>query len=169
MLIPKICRPVRAYNFIGAQNKNIEEDPKESLKLCPFTLLKILRKNLGYGLTKYNSCKNWSPMTIASAVNGSETRRPSIGTFPENFCAALKLNFGWTGLTYGYNVLVHGECYRVMINDFSEPELEEIYAKDLWCQKTGATYNPFVEGNFVAWPPRSCDVTPLSFWESELF
>lgn len=80
----------------------------------------------------------------------------------------------------GNNVTVNGERYRAMINDFFVPELEDVDVDDLWFQQDGATCHTandtinLLKETFgeriisrrgpVAWPPRSCDLTPLDYF-----
>lgn len=80
----------------------------------------------------------------------------------------------------GRNVTVNGERYRGMITDFLWPEIEDLDLGELWFQQDGATchtsrptidllhtkFNNRVISRFgdVAWPPRSCDLTPLDFF-----
>ena len=80
----------------------------------------------------------------------------------------------------GHNVTVNGERYRAMINDFFVPELDDVDVDDLWFQQDGATCHTanatidLLKETFgeriisrrgpVAWPPRSCDITPLDYF-----
>lgn len=80
----------------------------------------------------------------------------------------------------GHNVTVNGERYRAMINDFFVPELKDVDVDDLWFQQDGATCHTandtinLLKETFgeriisrrgpVAWPPRSCDLTPLDYF-----
>lgn len=78
------------------------------------------------------------------------------------------------------HVTVNGERYRVMLEDYLWPELDELDINDMWFQQDGATSHTarvtidLLKGKFgervisrngpVEWPPRSCDLTPLDFF-----
>ena len=75
---------------------------------------------------------------------------------------------------------MNGERYRVMIDDFFLPKMEELDMPDMWFQQDGATCHmaratmtklraafgeQFISRSGpVNWPPRSCDLTPLDFF-----
>ena len=78
------------------------------------------------------------------------------------------------------HVIVNGERYRAMLEDYLCPGLDELDINDMWFQKDGATSTrhasrsiyrktkfgePVISWNGpVEWPPRSCDLTPLDFF-----
>lgn len=80
----------------------------------------------------------------------------------------------------GRNVTVNGERYRLMIDDFFLPKMEELDMPDMWFQQDGATCHTARESmaklraafgeQFISrlgpvnWPPRSCDLTPLDYF-----
>ena len=80
----------------------------------------------------------------------------------------------------GHNITVNGERYRAIINDFFVPDLDDVDVDDLWFQQDGATYHTanekdnYLKKTFgeriisrrgsMAWPPRSCDLTPLNYF-----
>lgn len=80
----------------------------------------------------------------------------------------------------GRNITVNGERYRVMIDDFFMPKMEELDMPDMWFQQDGATCHTARESmaklraafgeQFISrfgpvnWPPRSCDLTPLDYF-----
>ena len=77
------------------------------------------------------------------------------------------------------HVIVNGERYRAMLEDYLWPELDELDINDMWFQQNGATSHTarvtidLLKGKFgervisrngpVEWPLRSCDLTPLDF------
>lgn len=80
----------------------------------------------------------------------------------------------------GRAVTVNGERYRAMITDFLWPIIDQMDVEDIWFQQDGApchTSNATIDllrEKFgervisrraeVAWPPRSCDLTPLDYY-----
>lgn len=80
----------------------------------------------------------------------------------------------------GTALTVNGVRYRAMLNDFFLPSLDDIGAEDMFFQQDGATCHTSGEtmallnenfpgrlisrGSDVAWPPRSCDLTPYDFF-----
>lgn len=99
----------------------------------------------------------------------------------------------WCGLWYGGiigpyffrneagdAVTINSERYNTMLTDFFFPEFDEIDADDLYFQQDGAPPHisrvnmDLLRGKFgeslisrngpTAWPPRSCDLTPLDYF-----
>ncbi|GFW14175.1 putative DD41D transposase [Trichonephila clavipes] len=80
----------------------------------------------------------------------------------------------------GHNVTVNGDRYRAMITNFFIPELNNLDLQELWFQQDGATCHTaratidLLKDTFgdrlisrfgpVNWPPRSCDLTPLTIF-----
>ncbi|GFW36648.1 transposable element Tc3 transposase [Trichonephila clavipes] len=80
----------------------------------------------------------------------------------------------------GHNVTVNGDRYRALITNFFIPELNNHDVQELWFQQDGATCHTaratidLLKDTFgdrlilrfgpVNWPPRSCDLTPLSYF-----
>ena len=80
----------------------------------------------------------------------------------------------------GAAVMVNGERYRAMLNEFLFPKIEENDTDDIWFEQDGATChtanvtidllrtvfeNRIISRNSdVNWPPRSCDLTPLDYF-----
>ena len=80
----------------------------------------------------------------------------------------------------GNSVTVNGSRYRDMLSNFLFPAVEDLGVEGLWFQQNGATCHTaedsirllsskfldrLISGNgTVAWPPRSCDLTPLDFF-----
>ncbi|GFV69208.1 DUF4817 domain-containing protein [Trichonephila clavipes] len=81
----------------------------------------------------------------------------------------------------GHNVTVNGDRYRAMITNFFIPELNNHDVQELWFQQDGATCRTdratidLLKDTFgdrlisrfgpVNWPPRSCDLTPLDYFQ----
>ena len=80
----------------------------------------------------------------------------------------------------GEAVTVNGEHYRAMLNEFLFTKIEEEDIGNIWFQQNGATCHtaeatldvlrPVFKDCIisrranVAWPPRSCDLTPLDYY-----
>ena len=77
-------------------------------------------------------------------------------------------------------VVVNGDRYRAMLNEFLFTKIEEENIGNIWFQQDGATCHPakatldvlrpifedriISGGANVVWPPRSCDLTPLDYY-----
>lgn len=80
----------------------------------------------------------------------------------------------------GDSVTVNGERYRQMLTNFLWPNLDALDLENMWFQQDGATCHTAHEtvavlqekfgeriisrNATVAWPPRSCDLTPLDYF-----
>ncbi|GFY28917.1 putative transposable element [Trichonephila clavipes] len=81
----------------------------------------------------------------------------------------------------GHNVTVNGDRYRAMITNFLIPELNNHDVQELLFQQDGATCHTvratidLLKDTFgdrlisrfgpVNWPPKSCDLTPLDYFQ----
>ncbi|GFV69998.1 putative transposable element [Trichonephila clavipes] len=84
----------------------------------------------------------------------------------------------------GHNITVNGDRYIAMINNFFIPELNNHDVQKLWFQKDGATCHtaratidllkdtfgdrPISRFGSVNWPPRSCDLAPLTIFSGAM-
>ncbi|XP_073831484.1 uncharacterized protein [Musca autumnalis] len=165
---PQRRQTVRTEETIAAVEQSVEEDPNESirhrakqLELCPSTLWKILRKDLGLRPYKIQLVQELKPRDHAM--------RRDFGVWAENeidldadFHHKILFNLEtplhpqkltvwcalWAGGVIGpyffrnnagEAVTVNGDRYRAMITDYFVSELDGMNVDELWFQQDGAT------------------------------
>ena len=81
---------------------------------------------------------------------------------------------------HGEAVIVNGDHYRTMLNEFLFTKIEEKDIGNVWIQQDGTKCHtaadtndilrPVFKGRIISrradvvWPPRSCDLTPLDYY-----
>ncbi|XP_073847016.1 uncharacterized protein [Musca autumnalis] len=161
---PQRRRTVRTEETIAAVEQSVEEIPNESirhraqqLELCPSTLWKILRKDLGLRPYKIqlvqelndeahfwlNGYVNKQNCRILSEENPYKTLETPL--HPQKLTVWCALWAGGVIGPYffrnnaGEAVTVNGDRYRAMITDYFVPELDGMNVDELWFQQDGAT------------------------------
>ncbi|XP_073831485.1 uncharacterized protein [Musca autumnalis] len=158
-------RTVRTEETIAAVEQSVEEDPPnesirhraQQLELCPSTLWKILRKDLGLrpykiqlvqelnseahfwlnGYVNKQNCRIWSE------ENPHKTLETPL--HPQKLTVWCALWAGGVIGPYffrnnvGEAVTVNGDRYRAMVTDYFIPELDGMNVDELWFQQDGAT------------------------------
>ncbi|GFU93935.1 putative DD41D transposase [Trichonephila clavipes] len=155
--------------------RSIQEDPNESicdrtqeLDLCPSTLWKILRKNLGLGAYKIQLVQELKPNDHqARRIRRMAPKTPISEANPQVYVETPlhpeKLTVWgalWAGGIMGpyffkndegHNVTVNGDRYRAMTTNLFIPELNNHDVQELWFQQDGANrshsscHNRFIE------------------------
>ncbi|GFV23371.1 sodium-dependent serotonin transporter [Trichonephila clavipes] len=155
-------------NYNATVERSIEEDPNESLRhraqeldLCPSTLWKILRKDLGLRAYKIQLVQELKPndhqarphFWLHGYVNKQNCRiwseaNPQVYVetplHPEKLTVWCALWAGGIIGPYffknneGHNVTVNGDRYRAMITNFFIPELNNHDVQELWFHQDGA-------------------------------
>ncbi|GFW66331.1 DUF4817 domain-containing protein [Trichonephila clavipes] len=166
---PQRRRTVRTEEAIATVEGSIEEDPNESIRhraqeldLCPSTLWKILRKDLGLRAYKIQLVQELKPNDHQARphfwLNGYVDKQncriwseanPKVYVetplHPEQLTVWCALWAGGIIDPYffkndeGHNVTVNGDRYRAMITNFFIPELNNHDVQELWFQQDGAT------------------------------
>ncbi|GFX94714.1 DUF4817 domain-containing protein [Trichonephila clavipes] len=156
---PQRRRTVRTEEAIATVERSIEEDPNESIRhraqeldLCPSTLWKILRKDLGLraykiqlvqeldeahfwlnGYVNKQNCHIWSEANPQVYVE--------TPLHPEKLTVWCTL---WAGGIIGPYFFKNDEVHNVTVNG----DRDHLISR----------FEP------VNWPPRSCDLTPLDYF-----
>ncbi|GFT11721.1 DUF4817 domain-containing protein [Trichonephila clavipes] len=184
---PQRRRTVRTEEAIATVERSIQEDPNESIRhraqeldLCPSTLWKILRKDLGLRAYKIQLVQELKPNDHQERRRFVEWAQNEIAVVPDFHKRILfsdEAHFWLNGYVNKQNCRIWSEVYpQVYVKTPLHPEK----LTELWFQQDGATCHTaratidLLKDTFgdrlisrfgpVNWTPRSCDLTPLDYF-----